>query len=401
MNLDTAATTPVDAGVLKVMMPYFSQTFGNPSSLHQEGVEAKTALKQSREIIARVLAAHPDEVVFTGGGTEGDNLAIIGVAHGLLSKKKIFKPGHIITTAIEHHAVLEACKVLEKEGWTVSYIPVSNDGLVDLGALKEALRPDTVLVSVMYANNEIGTIEPLREVAKILREYRKRQGEGDSTSSNSPFVKGERLPYFHTDACQAPRFLPLSVEKLGVDLMTLNGSKIYGPKGSGCLFIKRNTFVEPIIFGGGQERGLRSGTESIPGIVGFAEALDLAARNSTEESVRLSLLRDFFINELKQLPGVIINGSLKDRLPNNINASFLGMDGEWIVFQLDARGISASTGSACSSNHQDDAHVIMALGKDRRAAESTIRFTLGRDTTKRDLEFVLSSLKEILGRSKR
>lgn len=383
INLDTAATTPVDKRVLKAMLPYFSEKAGNPSSLHLEGTTARKALDEARKEIATVLEAHSDEIIFTGGGTEGDNLAIIGVAHGLLEKKKIVRPGHVITSVVEHQAVLESCRRLEKEGWEVTFLPVNEDGVVDLTSLKEALRPETILVSIMYANNEIGTIQPIREIAKILREHRKKLGT-------------ERLPYFHTDACQAPRFLPLTVEKLGVDLMTLNGSKIYGPKGIGCLYAKRNTFLSPVVYGGGQERGLRSGTENVPGAIGLAKALALVVDESKEEGEKASKIRNYFVDELRTMPNVQINGSMTSRLPNNINVTFIGILGEWIVISLDAKGIACSTGSACSTHHKDDAHVIMALGHDRNYADSTVRFTLDRATTRKDIDFVIKCLEEIV-----
>lgn len=385
--LDTAAATPTDSAVLRVMIPYFSVAAGNPSSLHHEGVVAHQALESARQKIAVLLGSHPDELVFTSGGTEGDNLAIFGVCRGLLEKNKIKKPGHIITSAIEHQAVLNSCQALEKEGWSVTYLPVSSEGIVDLVSLKQALRPDTVLVSVMYANNEIGSVQPIREVAKILREYRKVQNE-------------TRLPYFHTDACQAPRFLPLAVEKLGVDLMTINGSKIYGPKGIGCVYVKRNTFITPLIYGGGQERGMRSGTENLPGVVGLAEALTLAIEKSEKDNVRLIGIRDYFIAQLQKFPNVKINGGLVERLPNNINVSFTGIMGEWLVLSLDARGVACSTGSACSSHHKDDSHVIMALGHDKIYAESTVRFSLDQNTTQNDIDYVLKKVKEILDQNK-
>jgi len=416
--LDTAASTPVDSRVLKAMMPFLSKDFGNPSSLHKEGVEAQKVVEDARKNIAGVLGAHADEIVFTSGGTESDNLAILGVARGLLVKNKISKPGHIITTSIEHRAVLEACEKLEREGWELTYLPVDKEGVVDLKALKEALRPDTVLVSVMYANNEIGTIEPIKEVAKILRHWRKNpllpeeglggggsksQSELDRTTPagtppllSQEGINMERLPYFHIDACQAPRFLPLGVEQLGVDLMTINGSKIYGPKGTGVLFVKRNTFVEPIVYGGGQERGLRSGTEDVAGIVGLAKALEIAQVEREKESAELTALRDYFIEELKKISGVTINGSLIDRLPNNVNVTVDGQFGELMVLRLDAKGIACSTGSACSAHHKDDSHVIISLGKTKTDADNTLRFTLGRDTTKKDIDYTVKVIKEIL-----
>ncbi len=384
---DTAAATTIDSVVLRVMLPYLSRETGNPSSLHQEGVRAHKAVEQARKQISDILGAHPDEIIFTGSGTEGDNLAILGVARGLLAKNKIKNPGHIITTAIEHQAVLESCQTLEKEGWQVTYLPVSKEGIVDLNALKESLREDTVLVSVMYANNEIGTIEPIREVAKILREHRKQSNE-------------LRLPYFHTDACQASRFLPLEVEKLGVDLMTLNGSKVYGPKGIGCLYVKRNTFISPILFGGGQERGLRSGTENVAGVVGLAKALALSQERKEKDNTQLIAVRDYFFQELRGFHGVKINGDLLNRLPNNVNVSFSDSLGEWLVLSLDARGVACSTGSACSAHSKDNSHVIMALGHDKNHADSALRFSLDRGTTKAHIDYIIKSLKEILSQNK-
>jgi len=387
--LDTAAATPVDSRVVKSMMPYFSKISGNPSSLHREGVLAGKGLAFARQKISELLKAHSDEIIFTSGGTEGDNLAILGTAHGLLSSHKIAKPGHIITSSIEHQAVLEACRMLEKEGWEVSYLPVSVDGLVDLTELEKSLRPETVLVSIIYANNEIGTIQPIREIAKILRDFRKKNND-------------LRLPYFHTDACQAPRFLSLSVEKLGVDLLTINGSKIYGPKGVGCLFVKRNTFLAPILFGGGQERGLRSGTENVAGAVGLATALELVLDSQEKDNEKIRVVQAYFIDQLVSLANVFINGVVGDnRLPNNINVTFPGVLAEWLVISLDAKGIACSAGSACSTHHRDDSHVIMSLGRDRDYADSTIRFSLDKLTTKKDIDYVISCLKSILAQSKK
>jgi cysteine desulfurase len=307
----------------------------------------------------------------------------MGVARGLISKKKIAKPGHIITTAIEHRAVLEPCAALEREGWSVTYVPVTKDGMADLAEFRAALRPDTVLVSVMYANNEVGTIQPIREIAKVLRNWRKEQGN-------------DRLPYFHTDACQAPRFLPLEVEKLGVDLMTINGSKMYGPKGIGCLFVKRNTFLEPILYGGGQERGLRSGTESVPGIIGLATALEMAIELRDKETKRLIPLRDYFIERLSKLLNAHINGHLTERLPNNVNVTFDGIFGELMVLGLDARGIACSTGSACSSHTKDESHVIISLGNTKEYADNTVRFTLARETKKSDIDRALKAIADVI-----
>lgn len=387
--LDTAATTPVDPRVIKSMLPYFSQVSGNPSSLHREGVLAGKGLSSARQKISQLLRAHSDEIIFTSGGTEGDNLAILGVAHGLLSNHKLDRPGHIITSSIEHQAVLEACHRLEREGWEVSYLPVTTEGLIDLEELEKSLRPETALVSIIYANNEIGTIQPIRQVAKILRDFRKKNND-------------LRLPYFHIDACQVPRFLTLDVEKLGVDLMTINGSKIYGPKGVGCLFVKRNTFLEPILVGGGQERGLRSGTENVAGAVGLATALELVLHSQEKDNEKIRAVQTYFIDQLISLPGASINGIVgENRLPNNISVTFPGVLAEWLVISLDAKGIACSAGSACSAHHRDDSHVIMSLGKDRDYADSTVRFSLDKITTKKDIDYVISCLKSILTQSKK
>ncbi len=378
--LDTAGATPLDPRVFKQMKPYFSEQFGNPSSIHQEGVVAGEAVREARAKIASLLGAQPDEIIFTGSGTESATLAIIGVARGLLQSGKISQPGHIITSAIEHAAVLEACATLEQEGWRVTVVPVLPDGIIDLVRFKEALSSETVLVSVMYANNEIGTIEPLREIAKIIRRWR---GEHGKT----------RLPYFHTDACQAPRFLPLLVDALGVDALSFNGSKIYGPKGIGCLYLKRNTFCQAIIPGGGQEKNRRSGTENVPGIVGLATALEIATADREKETKQLSLLRDYFIKRLeKDIPDVTINGHQSERLPNNISVTFKAVFAELLLLELDYAGIACSTGSACTFNQKDESHVIIALGHDRSYADSTLRFTLDRRTTKKEIDYVLSVL---------
>ncbi len=381
INLDTASATPVDPRVFKKMLPYFSQEYGNPSSIHQLGVKAAAAKEEARQKIAAILGAQADEIVFTSGGTEGDNLALLGVAQALLLQKIIKQPGHILTTTIEHSAVLESCQTLAKNGWKVSYAPVEGSGLVDLTQFKKLLRPETAIVSVMYANNEIGTIEPLAEIRKILRGHREKN-------------RKNLLPFFHTDACQAPRFLPLKVEKLGVDLLTINSSKIYGPKGIGALYVRRGTPLRPLLFGGGQERGRRSGTENVAAIVGLAEALSLC--NPTKETARLLPRRDYFIKQLqKTIAAVKINGDLDRRLPNNINVTLLDVSAELAVIELDRRGILSSTGSACSSNNRGESHVIMSLGHDENYAGSTIRFSLGRDIVKKDIDYTIRALKEI------
>ncbi len=373
--LDHAATTPVRPEVVEAMQPYFSEVFGNPSSLYREGRDAKNALDQSRAAVAKVMNSKPEEIIFTGSGTESDNLAIIGVAKARATEGK-----HIITTSVEHHAVLHACKELSKEGFEITYVPVDGYGKVKMDALKAAIRPDTVLVSIMYANNEIGTINPMVEIVKLVK-----------TANPKTYV--------HTDACQAAGYLSLDVKELGVDLLTINGSKIYGPKGVGALFIKAGTKIKPVIHGGGQERNLRSGTESTPLIVGLATALTLADQEKGAESARLIPLRDKLINGmLEKLDKAILNGHPTDRLPNNVNVTVLDVEGEAMLFYLDEEGIAASTGSACTSGTLDPSHVILATGLPYEAAHGSLRFTLGRSTTEADIDHVLAVLPGIIER---
>lgn len=389
--LDHAATTPLDQRVKKAMEPYWNKEFGNPSSLHRKGVAAKRALAESRKSIAGVLHAAPSEIVFTGGGTEAINLAIIGAARTYAEFGR-----HIITTRIEHHAALRSIDALRREGFDVTTVGVSKDGLIDPKEIARLIRPDTILVSVMYANNEIGTIQPIAEIAKVIRETRRKR-----TAARSAIPL-----YFFTDACQAAGALNLNVEKLGVDMLAINGSKIYGPKGVGCLYAKKEIKLEPLIFGGGQERGLRSGTENIPAIVGFAKALELAEKMRVKESARLVKLRDWFIVKLKkEIPDAVLNGSPGQtdrtghptlRLPNNINTSIPGIEGEAAVIYLDAAGVYCSTGSACSSVSLEPSHVILELGRSPDLAQGSLRFTLGRSTTKKDLERVLKALTNVL-----
>jgi cysteine desulfurase len=369
--LDHAATTPIDPRVYEAMQPYFTEKFGNPSSIYQAGQIARNAIERARLEVANILGALPDEIIFVAGGTESDNLAILGVARANQHKGK-----HIITSKIEHHAVLHPCQQLEKEGFEVTYIPVEKNGIVDPEKVKDAMRDDTILVSIMYANNEVGTIQP---IAKIGRTCKKRG-----------------IP-FHTDACQASGALPLNVDKLHLDLMTINGSKMYGPKGVGALYIRKGTAIKPIMFGGEQEKKLRPGTENVPGIVGFAKALQLAEESREKESARLTELRDYMIREiLAKIPKVELNGDPIQRLPNNVNVSVLEIEGEALLLRLDMKGISASSGSACTSGSLDPSHVILALGKTHFVAHGSIRFSLGKSTTKKDIDYVLDILPKIV-----
>ncbi|PIZ96935.1 MAG: cysteine desulfurase NifS [Candidatus Magasanikbacteria bacterium CG_4_10_14_0_2_um_filter_33_14] len=379
---DHAATTYVDDVVLEEMQPYFSDIYANPSGLYAIGREVNGALEDARRRIAQILHTLPDTIFFTGGGTESDNMAILGVV------RKHEKNGkHIITTKIEHHAVLYPCEYLEKHGFEVTYLTPDEQGFVTPKQVKEALRADTILVSVMYANNEIGTVEPLADIGRELLKWRKENNT--------------KYPYFHTDACQAAGAFDLDVEKLHVDLMTINASKLYGPKGVGILYKHRNVSIEPIIFGGGQERGLRSGTENVPGIVGFAKALEMAQENNEVENKRLTELRNYFWERLdKEIPKMRLNGPALDkedlRLPNNLNVSVLDIEGEALLLYLDEYGIVCSTGSACTSESLDPSHVLLACGLPYEYAHGSLRFTLGKRTTKEDIDYSMKYLPGIV-----
>lgn len=378
--LDHASTTPVDPAVVRVMRPYLSDVFGNPSSLHRVGVASQHAVADARKQIAEHVNAHEEEVIFCSGGTESDNLAIYGIV-----KKHRDRGNHVITSAIEHPAVLETLHHLEKQGEIeLTVLSVGDTGIVSVSDLEKAITDKTILVTIMTANNEIGTIQPIADIGRAILKYRK---EHDT-----------KYPFFHTDACQAMGALDLDVEKTHVDLMTWNASKIYGPKGIGALFIKRGVAIEPMVFGGGQERNLRSGTENVPAIVGFAKACDLVCAKREKENARLSILRDHLINGLLKIPKSRLNGDAINRLPNNANISFMDIEGEAIVLYLDAEGVCVSTGSACASTSLDPSHVILALGVSYEAAHGSIRFTLGRSTTKEDIDFVLRVMPGIVER---
>ncbi|HLD73031.1 MAG TPA: cysteine desulfurase NifS [Candidatus Nanoarchaeia archaeon] len=369
--LDHAATTYLDPRVMKVMMPYFKEKYGNPGSLHQKGLEAKEAVTKAREKVAELIKAKPEEIIFTSGGTESINLALQETAYPNREKGK-----HIITSKIEHPAVLETCKFLEKDGFTVTYLEVDKEGLVNPKEVEKAIRKDTILISIMYANNEIGTIEPIAEIGAIAEKHK---------------------ILFHTDACQAGGALDLDVNKLKVDLMTLNGSKIYGPKGVAILYKRAGVKMYPLMQGGGQEFGLRSGTENVPAMVGFAKALELAQKEKEAENKRLSNLRDYFIKEvLRKIPKTFLNGHSTKRLANNANISFLDVEGESILLYLDQKGIMVSTGSACSSEILEISHVLDAIGLKHDAAHGSIRFTLGKKTTKEELDYTVKELIPII-----
>ena len=398
----------MDKRVKKAMEPFWMENFGNPNSLYKEGLAARNAVETAREDAAKILGARAKEIIFTNGGTESDNLAIFGVARGNLDIEcplgHSMSKFHIITTKFEHHAVLNSCKQLEKQGFEVTYLDVGKEGVVNPKDVAKALRPETVLVSIMYANNEIGTIQPIREIAKVIRSVKKKGGgnfvplrtdeEGNPTGTKIP---PSFFPLFHTDACQAPGYLDLNVERLGVDLLTLNGSKIYGPKGIGLLYVKDGVKLQPLLYGGEQERKLRPGTENVPAIAGLAEALKIADQDRERESARLVKLRDYFINRLLgEIPKTVLNGHPAQRLPNNINVSILDAEGESIVLYLDEAGVACSTGSACTSENLEPSHVIMALGKPHAYAHGAMRFSLGRSTTKKDVDFVMKVLPDII-----
>jgi len=377
--LDHAGTTPLDPKVLEAMVPYFTQHFGNPSSLHSVGQEARYALDEARERVAGVLNCRPREIVFTAGGTESDNAAIHGVATALHETGN-----HIVTSSVEHHAVLHACQYLESQGFEVTYLSVDADGMVQPEAVYNAINERTTLVTIMYGNNEIGTINPISEIAKSV----KKRAEELS-----------RTIVFHTDAVQAAGYLSLDVVELGVDLLSLSGHKFHGPKGTGVLYIKRGSPYLPLIHGGGQERERRSGTENIPGIIGLSLALEAADATREETSQHCAALRDQIIESvLQRIPGSRLNGHATQRLPNNANFSFTGVEGEPILLGLDMAGIAASSGSACSSGSLEPSHVLLALGQSAEIARGSLRLTLGRDNTEEEVEYLLGVLVDLVQR---
>lgn len=376
--LDHAAATPVDPAVFKAMKPYFGERFANPSSFHTDGLEVQRALADARKSIAELIHAHAEEIIFCSGGTESDNLAIQGIVRAHASKGK-----HVITSAIEHHAVLELLKRMEKKGEIeLSVIGVSGEGIIDPQEVVKAIRPDTILISIMSANNEIGTIQPIADIGRELLKYRK--------TTDSAY------PYFHTDACQYAGVAVLDPEKFHVDLMTFNASKIYGPKGAGVLYVRRGVRIEPMMIGGGHERGLRSGTENIPAIIGLAKAMEIAHKKMEKENVRLAELRDRLVEGLLTIPKTRLNGHASERLPNNANITFLDIEGEAALLYLDAQGIRCSTGSACASSSLDPSHVILALGVSYEAAHGSLRFSLGRGTTKEEIETVIKIMPDVV-----
>jgi len=369
--LDYAATTPTHPQVVEAMLPYFGDIFGNPSSIHSFGQEAKAAIEEARDQVAALIGARREEIVFTSGGTEADNFALKGMAYANGERGN-----HIITTSIEHHAVIEPCKFLERRGFEVTYLPVDNYGVVDLEDVNRAITDKTILISVMHANNEVGTIEPIAEIGRIAR---------------------ERGVYLHTDAVQTVGRIPVDVNELGVDLLAMSAHKLYGPKGVGALYIRKGTRIIPFIHGGEQERRRRASTENVASIVGFGKAAEIAQREMYQETERLINLRGKLIGGLVERIGNIrLNGHPSQRLPNNVNVSIEFVEGESMLLNLDLEGIAASTGSACSSSSLEPSHVLLAMGLSHELAHGSLRFTLGRETTEEELDRVLEVLPKIV-----
>ena len=449
--LDNAAATPIDLSVLSVMQKVLKENFANPGSIHVMGVKTMKILEQNRVEVAEILGAHNDEIIFTSGATESNNLAILGVVRkflkishpcalprvrvGTLGDSKFqetFALPHIVTTNIEHPSVLETCKYLEETKQAeVTYVSVEANGIVDPKKIRQAIKSNTILVSVMYANNEIGTIQPIMEIAKEIRHYRKLRKDSPSASAEGlSFRITPLFPVFHSDATQAVNYLPIKVEKLGIDLMSFNSGKIYGPKGVGVLYIKRKTPISKIVFGGNQEFGFRPGTENVPLVAGLTKALKITEKIKEKEIKRLTKLRDYFIQELIDLKNqnskfsrvlgldpdqlenfsfnFLLNGDLKNRLPNNVNITIPKIPSDLLVLEFSARGIYISEKSACKSGEKAGSYVIQALhqksGKPsicKKIDGGSLRFSLGRQTTKADIDYVLKSLYEILEKLKK
>ncbi|MDP2656233.1 MAG: cysteine desulfurase family protein [bacterium] len=376
--LDYAAATPIDPDVKKVMEPFFAQEFGNPSAIHSMGQSAHTAVETARADIAKILSARAREIIFTSCGTESNNTALFSV----IAATKISRP-HVIVSRIEHSSIFQAAQELQRRGVSVSFVPVDSDGIVDVQAIRKAITKRTVLVSVMYANNEIGAIQPIREIAKEIRSARNRFGHS--------------YPYFHSDACQVGGYCDIDTARLHVDLMTLNASKVYGPKGVGVLYVRAGTVMAPLLWGGDQEFGMRGGTENVPGIMGMAKALQVSRKHAMKETRRLTVLRDMLIKGIcTRVSCAIVNGSQSQRLPNNANISFLGYDGEAIVLFLNSRGIYVSTGAACTAQAGKASHVLQACGFDGDRVRGGVRFSLGRYTTRSDIRFTIENITEVL-----
>lgn len=372
--LDHAATTPVDPKVLEAMLPYFVENFGNPSSIHSFGRDTRKVIEDARAMVAREIgAAEPREIIFTGSGSESDNLAIRGVAVAYRNKGN-----HIITSAIEHHAVYDTCKALQKQGFEVTFVPVNSNGIVNPDDVMQALTDRTILVSIMHANNEVGAIQPIAAIGRLL--------------------KGRNV-LFHTDAVQTVGTIPVNVAELSVDLLSMAAHKFYGPKGVGALYVRKGVKLEPLIYGGGQERSRRAGTENIAGIVGMAKALTLANADLEENQKRITALRDYLIDSvLNRFDHVRLNGDRYTRLPGNVNFSFEYIEGESLLLNLDLKGIAASSGSACTSGSLEPSHVLLAMGICHEIAHGSLRLTLGKSTTKEEIDYLLEVLPEIVAK---
>ncbi|AIS32171.1 cysteine desulfurase NifS [Methanobacterium formicicum] len=371
--MDHSATSPVNPEVLKEMLPYFTESFGNASTLYALGREARTAMEKARKQVASLIGAQPEEVYFTSGGTESDNIAIKGTASKLKNKGN-----HIITSDIEHPAVEETCKYLEKNGYQVTYLPVGEEGIVKVSDVETAITPETILITVMHANNEIGTIQPIKEIGALARE------------------KGI---YFHTDAVQSVGKIPVNVGDMNVDMLSISAHKLYGPKGIGALYIRKGVRIDPLLHGGGHERGMRPGTENIPGIVGLGKACQIAEDNLEKNMEYVSSLRDRLIKGvLGKIEQSYLNGHPTKRLPNNANFRFSSIEGESLVLQLDAKGINASTGSACSSKKLEPSHVLMAIGLKEVDAHGSLRISLGTENTPQDIDYTIDAIDEVVER---
>ncbi len=369
--LDNAATTRTAPEVVEAMLPYFTEFYGNASTVYEFGGKSKEAIAKARETIANAIGAKDNEIYFTAGGSESDNWALKATAEAYKSKGK-----HIITSKIEHHAILHTCQWLEQQGYEVTYLDVDENGLVKLDELKKAIRPDTILISIMFANNEIGTIEPIAEIGKIAKEH-------------------DIL--FHTDAVQAFGQVPINVDEMNIDMLSTSGHKLNGPKGIGFLYIRKGVKIRSFVHGGAQERKRRAGTENVPGIVGFGKAVELAVSTMKERTDKEIELRDYLIDRvLKEVPFTRVNGDRKNRLPNNINFCFQFIEGESLLIMLDMKGICGSSGSACTSGSLDPSHVLLAIGLPHEIAHGSLRLTLGADTTKEDIDYTIDAIKEIV-----
>lgn len=371
--LDNAATTKTAPEVVEAMLPYFTENYGNASSIYRLGAESKKAITKSRDVIAKSLKANPSEIYFTAGGSESDNWALIAAAEAYENKGK-----HIITSVIEHHAVLHTCQYLEKRGYEITYIDVDENGVLKMDELKKAIRPDTILISVMFANNEIGTIQPIREIGELARENK---------------------ILFHTDAVQAYGHVPIDVDELHIDMLSASGHKLNGPKGIGFLYIRKGVKIRSFIHGGAQERSRRAGTENVPGIVGLGAAVERAFANLDARSRKECELRDYLIGRMEEeIPFCRLNGDRQRRLPNNVNFSFQFIEGESLLIMLDMKGICASSGSACTSGSLDPSHVLLAIGLPHEIAHGSLRLTLSEENTVEEMDYVVNNVKEIVER---